>query len=342
MPKYEAKNNRRERIVHLIFRNRNTNLILRIPLILLAVLGFVIVSCQLVKNETIVKNAVSPYSSGSKGMNKNNVAREFKFQNADVTPHTNLHYTGRYCNECHEKPAVHGGNRYLRYGGDYGQLCRCHTPSPEVYIHPFNITPSIEKRKRIPKVFPLENGKLTCLTCHDIYRQCQKRLFELNSLRGAPYSRRVSFCFNCHVMENYKANDPHQQLNDNNEVIIGTCLICHKEKPDEKHATFKDVTFIGNIEMICRRCHPIAGNHSGNHDHMKDIPSAKGLKRIKLVEAKFHTVLPLDESGKMTCVTCHNPHEKGVIPENSPGAKGAGSKHRHRLPKDLCKECHQM
>ena len=326
----------------MIIRNRNAKLILQPPFILLAVLGVVIISCQHVIEETIPKNAVSTHSSKSSGTNKKNVARDFKFQNTDVTPHTNLHYTGRYCNECHEKPAVRGGDRYLRYGGDYGLLCRCHILSPEIYIHPVNLTPTVEKRKRIPPDFPLENGKLTCLTCHDIYRQCQKRLFERNSLRGAPYPRRMSFCYNCHIKKNYEPNDPHLQLNDNEEIIIGTCLICHKEKPDEKHATFKDVTFIGDIEMICRRCHHIAGNHSGNHDHMKNIPSADGLKRIKLVEAKFHTRLPLNENGKMTCITCHNPHEKGIIPESNPGAKGAGSKYRHRLPGNLCRECHQM
>jgi hypothetical protein len=31
-----------------------------------------------------------------------------------------------------------------------------------------------------------------------------------------------------------------------------------------------------------------------------------------------------------------------VIPESRPGAKGAGSKHRHRLPEDMCIECHPM
>ncbi len=326
----------------MIIRNRNAKLILQPQFILLVVLGIMIISCQRVIDETIPDNVVSAHSAKSSGMNKYNVARNFHFQNADVTPRTNLHYTGLYCNECHDKQPVRGGDRYFRYGGDYGQLCRCHGESSGAYIHPVNMTPSVEKRKRMPPDFPLVNGKLTCLTCHDIYRQCQKRLFERNSLRGAPYPRRMSFCYKCHIKENYEPTDPHLQINDDKEIVIGTCLICHKRKPDEQHATFKDVTFIGDIELICRRCHHIAGNHSGNHDHMKNIPSADGVKRIKLVEAKFHTRLPLDENGKMTCITCHNPHEKGIIPESSPGAKGAGSKYRHRLPGDLCKECHQM
>ena len=328
--------------IYLSIRNRSVKFILQPSVILLAMLCIIIISCQRVIDETIPENVVSAHSTKVSGMNNNNVIQNFNFQNADMTPQTNLHYTGQYCNECHEQPPTRGGDRYLRYGGDYRLLCRCHTVPSGVYIHPVDIAPSVEKRKRIPPDFPLENGKLTCLTCHDIYRQCQKRLFELNSLRGAPYPRRTDFCYNCHVKEAYGQTDPHQQLDKNDEIVIVTCLICHKEKPDEKHATFKEVTFIGNIETMCRRCHHIAGNHSGNIDHMGLIPSPAGLKKIKIVEVKYNVRLPLDENGKMTCITCHNPHEKGVIPESSPGAKGAGSKYRHRLPENLCQECHQM
>jgi hypothetical protein len=309
---------------------------------LLAVLGLLTVYCQTASADKNRENATSSQLQESTTGGKKIVARNFKFENADLTLNTNLHYTGKYCNECHTRTPLPGGDLYLKYGGDYGQLCRCHTDSPDVSIHPFDITPSPEKKKRIPMDFKLQNGKLTCLTCHDIYRQCQKRLFERNSLRGAPYPRRTDFCYNCHVKEDYGQTDPHQQLDKNDEILIGTCLICHKEKPDEKHATFKEVTFIGNIETMCRRCHHIAGNHSGNIDHMGLIPSPAGLKKIKIVEVKYNVRLPLDENGKMTCITCHNPHAKGVIPESSPGARGAGSRHRHRLPENLCQECHQM
>ncbi|MEJ2638363.1 MAG: cytochrome c3 family protein [Desulfosarcinaceae bacterium] len=311
-------------------------------MLMLALLGVLVVSCQYVAE---IKNreaaAGRPFPASTAGDGKM-VARDLNFENAELTADTNIHYTGKYCNECHQPIPSPGGDRHLRFDGDYDLLCRCHGESPDVQIHPFDITPSVEKKKRMPPDFPLENGKLTCLTCHDIYRQCQKRLFERNSLRGAPYAQRTDFCYRCHSRENYAPTDPHRQLNENAEIVIGTCLICHTEKPDEKHATFKDVTLIGNIETLCRRCHHIAGNHSGNVDHMGLIPSVEGLKKIKAVEAKYHTRLPLDEKGRMTCITCHNPHAKGVIPEGRPGAKGAGSKYRHRLPDNLCQECHQM
>ena len=323
--------------------DRNVISIMKARLIVIAALCLMMVSCKIVSPDRNYENPVSYHSPEPASTGEKIVTKDFNFENEDLTPSTDIHYSGKYCNECHEEtPVEGGGSPYLKFGGDYGQLCRCHAVSPAVYIHPFDITPTQEKRERMPPDFPLKNGKVTCLTCHDIYLQCQKRLFSRNSLRGAPYPKRTDFCYKCHVMENYEQIDPHLQLNENGEIVIKTCLICHEEKPDENHATFKDVTFIGDIEVMCRRCHHIAGNHSGNADHMGIRPSTDGMQRIKAMEEKYNVRLPLDENGKMTCITCHNPHAKGVIPESSPGAKGADSKYRHRLPENLCKECHQM
>jgi len=48
-----------------------------------------------------------------------------------------------------------------------------------------------------------------------------------------------------------------------------------------------------------------------------------------------------------TCITCHNPHEAGVLPAHSPLARGAeGDTPRNvrlRLPRDqICSCCHPM
>jgi len=300
-------------------------------------------SCQLVSTGPGGETGPAAPASKPGTPEKKNAVRQLHFVTPGLTATSSIHYTGKYCNECHQPiPGGPGQDPHLKFAGDYRQLCRCHTYTSGVYIHPVDIQPSPEKKKRMPSSFPLQDGKLTCRTCHDIYLQCQERRFERNSLRGAPYPRRIDFCHNCHVLQKYEQPDPHQQLNKSGEIVVDTCLFCHLEKPDEKHATFKDVILIGDIELLCRRCHHIAGNHSGNADHMGIRPSADGLKRIKAIEIKYNVRLPLDENGKMTCITCHNPHARGVIPENRPGAKGAGSKHRHRLPEDMCIECHPM
>jgi hypothetical protein len=252
-----------------------------------------------------------------------------------------FHYTGKYCNECHVQTPKEGGDTFLKFGGDYDRLCRCHLEIPGSYIHPVDLQPSDAKRVKIPDDLPLQGGKLTCLTCHDIYHQCQERVVDKYSLRGAPYTRRSDFCFKCHDEKEYMMLDPHKQLDPDGEVIVEKCLYCHEEKPDEKQANYEDLKFIGHIEILCQRCHVIRGNHAGNFDHMVK-PSPEGLRKMKEMEEKFDIVLPLDADGKMTCITCHNPHERGVIPPDRAGAKGADSKFRHRLPDRICIECHQM
>ncbi len=253
---------------------------------------------------------------------------------------TNIHYTGKYC---HTKIPSRGGNKYIKYNGDFRQLCRCHYDVSGSYLHPVDIEPGREKRAKIPADMPLRNGKITCATCHNIYLQCQKRLFvnEKVSLRSVPYMRKSEFCYKCHDKKKYRKLNPHDQITEDGRMAVKKCLYCHTEKPDETQDRYKDVRLIGDIEMMCQRCHLIRNNHSGNFNHMIK-PSAETLARMDAMEKKFNIVLPLSEDGKLTCVTCHNSHERGVIPVERPGAKGADSVFRHRLPGILCQECHEM
>ncbi|MBI5057526.1 MAG: hypothetical protein HZB61_13010 [Nitrospirae bacterium] len=274
------------------------------------------------------------------------------FVNKDVTFKTNLHFTGKYCDECHEKIPGKDKAAHLKFGGDFTQLCRCHGYTPATYIHPVEIEPSKEKKARIPKDFPLKNGKITCTTCHDIYKQCQenpefvqtgeweRRYYRLQMLflRG-DVKKRTDICFKCHEEQKYQKLNPHMQRDEKGKIIPEICLYCHVEKPDEKTADYKDVKLIGDLKMICQRCHGDMIRHPGGIDHYR-VPSTKMYIRMQMLEDKFETVLPLDEEGKLTCITCHNPHEKGVIPKGRRGAKGASENYRHRLPKILCQACH--
>ena len=257
----------------------------------------------------------------------------------EVTKAAEYHYTGKYCADCHSQIPQEGGNRFLKYGGDYNKLCKCH--APENYVHPVDIEVSEEKKVTIPAELPLQNGKITCLTCHDIYWQCQKRRVDKNSLRGSRSPKRSDFCYKCHDKASYKMLDIHIQLNARGEIIVDRCLYCHTDKPNETRARYEDVKFIGDLEMMCQRCHAIRGNHAGNVNHLIR-PSTAALARMQAMENKFGIILPLDKNGKLTCITCHNPHDKGVIQAESPAAKGAGSKYRQRLPGRLCIECHQI
>ena len=255
----------------------------------------------------------------------------------------NIHFTGKYCSECHERTPVKGGNPYLKYNGDYQKLCnRCHHGQSRGYCHPLEIPSSSNRTLTIPQDFPLQNGRFTCETCHDMYRQCVRRRFDRYTLRGAPYPRKTDFCYRCHDKQKYPERNAHHQILADGALDTRMCLYCHRKKPNEKTATYKEVTFIGDTRELCRRCHPIEGNHPGNFDHMAAPPSAKALKHMAEMAKRFDIILPLAQDGRMTCITCHNPHQKGVIAVDKPSAKGADSKYRESLPGTLCIECHKM
>lgn len=260
-----------------------------------------------------------------------------------INEKTNIHFTGRYCGECHVRQPVKGGDAYLKYDGDFQRLCgRCHHGMSTGYCHPLQINAESDRSLSTPADFPLRNGNFTCLTCHDVYRQCVKRLFDRHTLRGAPYPRKTDFCYRCHDRKKYPALNAHQQLRSDGTLNERLCLYCHEKKPDEKTATYRQVTFVGDMSALCRRCHAVEGNHPGDYDHMAAVPSAKAMKHMAVMEKTYAIILPLTRDGKMTCITCHNPHEKGVIATDKPSAKGADSKYRERLPATMCIRCHQM
>ncbi len=281
---------------------------------------------------------------------------DLMFADKNVTYSTNIHYTGKFCSECHEKTPQEGGEKFLRFEGEYNQLCRCHGYTSENYIHPVDIAPSEEKKEKIPASLPLKNGKVACSTCHDIYLQCRmdRHKKEVNKffLRSAPYARRTDFCFRCHDEAKYKRLDPHTQIDESGEVVVEKCLYCHVEKPDEKHATFKKaegihgsvVKLIGDLEVLCYRCHYKQSTlHPINANHLRK-PDDKISEAMKESEKQYGIILPLNYKGEITCATCHNPHERGIIPADRASSKGASEKFRLRLPGktgEICLACHK-
>lgn len=259
-----------------------------------------------------------------------------------------VHYSDKYCIECHEQKPEEGGNTYLKYNGDFTQLCRCHGYTPGTYIHPIDIVPSEEKRSLIPDDFPLLNDKVSCVTCHDMYLQCKKnpkfKVLNKRFLRGAPYVSRTTLCFRCHDEKKYTMLDPHNQLTETGDIIIDKCLYCHLEKPDETSATFKEVKLIGQLEVLCFRCHYKQSKlHPINANHLVK-PSRQIIENMKDSEEKFGIILPLNYDGNITCPTCHNPHERGVIPRGKASSKGASENYRLRLAGEklqICVACHK-
>ena len=264
-----------------------------------------------------------------------------------VSNTTDIHYSASYCTECHVNIPPKQGPQFLRYGGDFKLLCRCHYSTSENYIHPVDLEPSQALKTRIPAELPLRDGKITCATCHDIVTQCTDKhterefLKEDKFLRGAPLENRTTLCFKCHNIKEYKKFNPHEQLDQKKQIIDARCLYCHDEIPDEKRADYEDIKLLEKPAVLCLGCHGRISVHQWHTRHLRK-PPFEIEKQIKELEAHYDIILPLDPDGKITCSTCHNPHEKGVIPDKRVGAKGAGKKFRHRIENNMCVKCHPM
>jgi len=153
-------------------------------------------------------------------------------------------------------------------------------------------------------------------------------------------TRKIDLCFKCHDKESsFRICDPHTQLDKERNIIREKCIYCHREKPDEKSANFsihpREITFNRDPDILCMGCHSrqyyVA--HPMNANHILK-PSVNMLSMMKETEAEFNIVLPLSYDGKIMCATCHNPHQRGVIPNEKEAAGGASEKFRIRLPEE--------
>ncbi len=267
---------------------------------------------------------------------------------ATVQEIVNPHWTGKHCGECHLEGKPKDKEAALRFNGDSIQLCnRCHaTGVARPDVHPVGVPLSEGMEQTMPRTFPLDDGRLSCLTCHDLLPQ-MKEDFVFKSanrkfIRGAPYETLSTFCFFCHNQEEYKKTNPHQQLDRKGGIIEERCLLCHQSVPDPLQAgDIRDVSFTTTLSGFCVNCHfRQKSAHPARADHLTALPDFLRAEVPERAGAK-HAELPLD-GDRIFCGTCHNPHAKGVIQRRA-AAAGAGEEHFLRLNGgyDLCVTCHK-
>ncbi len=147
--------------------------------------------------------------------------------------------------------------------------------------------------------------------------------------------------------------NPHNQINDEGEVLWNRCMVCHRNIPDErKEKNIKDVRLrADDFNEICLRCH-VVKPHPGAEGVELTMSSLTALNhlvvppkiiydymRMSLKETPL--ILPLDfKTGKIVCSTCHNPHERGLL--TGKADFGADSSRRLRSEGvEVCQYCHR-
>ena len=240
------------------------------------------------------------------------------------------------CGKCHAVSQPKGKEAFFPPGVDPSKVCLdCHDYA--VNHHPVNIVPA----KPVNPVFPLYDGKMTCLTCHEIHGGMSGR--EVSPLlRGGPYKERREVCFSCHTHEEYAHVDPHIMLTEggNHRIVNGkaVCLTCHELEPDPTKARANSVLFKADVAFLCWRCH--TSMHSGFFEkHFLKKPPQEIQENMNTTAVQRKFTLPLVPRGRITCSTCHNPHQKGVLLFEE-AAAGEDSLHRLR-DFNVCTGCHR-
>ena len=266
------------------------------------------------------------------------------------------------CLACHRKKPDKKG-LHLRNENIDHTCNNCHSVlSDHSYIHPSDIKPSNKILKRMNKDFrktiDRSKGKLSCITCHNLPKQClpehrKEKGLNPKFFRDGPYRKRIEICFQCHDKNAYKRLNPHDQIDAKGRIRKGRCGVCHKTLDGLTEAlTIDDVDFniTDNLAKMCTGCHPWKPHPGGlSGPKRESLDKAKHLqippRDIKMYYDKQQkngdVLLPLEPgTGKIFCGTCHNPHEKGII-KNPAAAKGADAKNRLRTG-NICGQCHDI
>jgi hypothetical protein len=258
----------------------------------------------------------------------------------------------RQCISCHITRTPKKGDQLFAEGIDQSSVClSCHDYREN--HHPVDFPPTETVYVSSGKAFPLYQGKIRCITCHDQHGgtglgeddSCGGLQITPmpNFLRGGSRTDRRAFCFQCHFQERYAEIDPHIMLDDNGKPMsingAPVCTLCHQSTPTQGSDRVLDPRLRADVTFLCWRCHPpMPGDFYKHHFGVK--ASAQTARYMKKSEQDLKVLLPLTPAGRTTCSTCHNPHQKDAL-VYEPARTGADSQQRLRLPsQEICLACH--
>jgi predicted CXXCH cytochrome family protein len=273
------------------------------------------------------------------------------------------------CETCH---TAHGSpyESLLIDGAGNSALCLdCHddknlfTPDGKRNaVHVINVTP---QKAKIPSSFLKKgaklgyNGIITCQTCHKVHNNPLKKPLLL-----IENDEKSTLCLTCHPDKQSVTNTKHnlmrsapreKNLEGKTAAQAGICSACHlPHRPARKLTGKRDFS-----TQLCMSCHGkgtvaekkgfIGSAHPLNVNPFNNEYTHSGISVIDVDKNKL--MLPLfnkfgvqDKNGKMTCSTCHNPHESQMDATKRNATKHVNNDQatyflRKQAP-GICGECH--
>ncbi|MDD4890802.1 MAG: hypothetical protein PHU85_12840, partial [Phycisphaerae bacterium] len=279
----------------------------------------------------------------------------------------NPHWRDDGCKQCHE---LKGGEVTGPPADPESQCLACHNGKrARQCMHPAGVPPTYA---RIPDAakWPLQNGRLACLTCHDARLACNKPAFRpannavfLRNIR--PGAAADTFCANCHPPEQYSKLNPHVML-DAGGVIERRCLVCHTRLPDRNALRRTGMPLLrADMTEVCLGCHRRHSDinpkgHLGQpvtravSAYIRDRDIGVLYEYLKRTTTSQPDAVDfpraLNPPNTIACATCHNPHQQKTFPAESILAYGAlrvvagkSNKVAPTVPREeVCRDCHDL
>jgi hypothetical protein len=212
-----------------------------------------------------------------------------------------------------------------------------------------------------PDGWPVSEGRLSCTTCHDVKAACLskppaarlRRFF----LRGEVSAGTSTWCTQCHTALVHEKWNPHQAGRGAGEFELDACLSCHTESMTGGPAAARtgQPRLVAPEPALCLGCHPTHEDYF-EPGHVGVRVTTEILRHLAAADASaiaagvFRATeqLPLVSGRTVVCSTCHNPHERGVFPDENVLARGAMGGDDEARPGTalrlqgtaLCRTCH--
>ncbi len=274
----------------------------------------------------------------------------------------NPHWSAERCSSCHNIEV--GIVKSLRDRTDH--LCvSCHDgKKARAEAHPIARLASTAQTS-VPKGWPLVEGRLGCLTCHDIRRHCdpnkQRPAVNPSMLRAFDPVEPMRICVQCHQAGESWRISPHKNLDAAGQVIASSCTFCHIRTPpmppDGKRTG--QTLLHADGSRLCLTCHARHWDVSAlGHVDREATERTRKIMSVRLVSTQelrhdgigaagsrnVSTLLPLFDR-HVRCYSCHNPHQAGLFPPDSPlGAFSTAAADAHAALRvasaHLCLQCH--
>lgn len=275
-----------------------------------------------------------------------------------IEPAINPHWSSAQCNACHAPGD--GAPRAIPIAQADRTCLSCHD-GKQAHDEP-HPTGRLARTATVktPEDWPTDAGRLTCLTCHDIRQHCEAaaRRPAVNPamLRGYDSARADSYCRSCHVEDASWRFSPHQQVTPDGAVNSRTCLFCHTDVPDvpadgarRGQPLLRTISSQGCLTCHVRHWDVSERGHVDRPvtDEIRDWLTASRADSdgSKIAAGALPSHLPLGD-GRVTCYTCHNPHQPELFPAGSLlGQRSTAAEDTHaalRVPSaSLCLTCHE-